>query len=148
MSRTSPPDWLEPDARGTRETGRAAEAYTRYGHIWLKEDEGCAPVGRRQSTQIYAHIAHDPAWLAADRATTGIAKALGRSVPMSPVSEPTPDAGAIAAALAANGRSSAELVQALAAALNGEACLEPNRTSCRWRGRDRHGHQPSRRTRL
>lgn len=33
-----------------------------------------------RSTQRYAHVAHDPARLAADRATTGIAGALGRSV--------------------------------------------------------------------
>lgn len=33
-----------------------------------------------RSTQIYAHIAHDPARLAADRATAGIAAALGRAV--------------------------------------------------------------------
>jgi integrase len=34
-----------------------------------------------RSTQIYAHVAHDPARLAADRATAGIAAAMGRAVP-------------------------------------------------------------------
>jgi integrase len=34
-----------------------------------------------RSTQIYAHIAHDPARLAADRATATLAEALGRPVP-------------------------------------------------------------------
>jgi integrase len=34
-----------------------------------------------RSTQIYAHIAHDPARLAADRATAPLAEALGRRAP-------------------------------------------------------------------
>jgi integrase len=42
-----------------------------------------------QSTARYAHVARDPARLAADRATAGIAAALGRSVPV--VTAPEPD---------------------------------------------------------
>lgn len=72
-----------------------------------------------RSTQIYAHIDHDPARLAADRATAGIALALGRAGPDNPENEPIPDADAISAALN-DGRLSAELVQALAAAVKGD----------------------------
>jgi len=71
-----------------------------------------------RSTQIYAHVAHDPARIAADRVTAPIAAALGKALPVAePDPEPTtPDADAIAAALAA-GKLSPELLAALAKAI-------------------------------
>lgn len=75
-----------------------------------------------RSTQIYAHIDYDPARLAADRATAGIAAALAGGKPAA-TEAATPDLTAIAAAIA-EGRIPAELLEALAAAAGG-ATVEP-----------------------
>lgn len=65
-----------------------------------------------RSTQIYAHISHDPARMAADRATAGIAQALGL-VPDEDKSA-KPDMDAIIAALQSGRKLPEKLMHALA----------------------------------